>query len=449
MKAIKGIIAVLLVLAIALLAFALWPTRTASLSALPDDHSPALANLMEKGKYLADAGDCAACHTAPGGKDLAGGLALQTPVGVIYSTNITPDKTSGIGRYSLDDFDRALRHGILPNGDSMYPAMPYPSYAKVTDEDVRALYAWFMHGVQPVSAENRATDIPWPLSLRLPLAIWRKVFAPDPVASAFDPALYQTAELARGAYLAQGLGHCGSCHTPRAITLQEKALDESSKHYLSGGQVIDGWLAVNLRGDKAEGMGDWSEQDIINTLRTGRNASHTVVGQPMADVVAKSTSKMSDTDLKAIAAYIKSLPAVGESQASFTGSSDTAAMLARGENPTRGAQLYVDNCSACHQTGGKGVKNIFPAMANNPTVLADDPTSVIHLILNGSRLPSTPQAPSDLAMPGFGWRLSDKDVADLSNFIRNSWGNKATDVTEDKVKQVRAAFPAEGEKQRH
>jgi mono/diheme cytochrome c family protein len=162
----------------------------------------------------------------------------------------------------------------------------------------------------------------------------------------------------------------------------------------------------------------------------------------MADVVAKIMSKISDSDLKAIAAYIKSLPAVGGSQASFSASFDTASMLAQGKNPSRGSELYVDNCSACHLSSGKGVHSVFPAMANNPTVLADDPTSVIHLILNGSRLPSTPQAPSDLAMPGFGWRLSDKDVADLSNFIRNSWGNKSSKVTEDQVSRIRAAYPA-------
>ncbi|KKA63579.1 alcohol dehydrogenase [Tatumella morbirosei] len=445
MKAIKGIIAVILVLAIILLAYALWPTKTASLSPLPADNSPQMASLISQGQYLATAGDCAACHTQPGGKTLAGGLPIHSPIGVIYTTNITPDKQTGIGNYSLDDFERAVRHGILPNGDTLYPAMPYPSYSKISDDDVRALYAWFMHGVKPVSQQNRASDIPWPLSMRLPLAVWRKMFAPDPADTGFTADKYQSASLARGAYLVQGLGHCGTCHTPRASTLQEKALDDSGKQYLAGGQVIDGWLAVNLRGDKADGLGNWTEQDIIDTLRTGHNTRHTVVGQPMAEVVAKSTSKMSDADLAAIAAYIKSLPAGQESKSSYTESSQTADMLARGENPTPGAQLYVDNCSACHQTSGKGVKNVFPAMADNPTVLADNPVSVIHLILDGSRLPATPEAPSALAMPGFGWRLSDKQVADLSNFIRNSWGNKAPEVTEQQVKQVRADYPPKGE----
>ncbi len=449
MKAIKGIIAVILVLVIILLAYALWPTKTASLSPLPADNSPELATLISKGQYLATAGDCAACHTGPTGQAMAGGLPIRSPIGVIYTTNITPDKQTGIGNYSLDDFQRAVRHGILRNGDTLYPAMPYPSYAKISDDDIRALYAWFMHGVKPVSLQNRASDIPWPLSMRLPLAVWRKMFAPDPANSVFKPEKYQSETLARGAYLVQGPGHCGTCHTPRASTLQEKALDDSGQAFLAGGQVIDGWLAVNLRGDNADGLGNWTEQDIIDTLRTGRNTRHTVVGQPMAEVVAKSTSKMSDADLAAIAAYIKSLPAGQGSKAAYTESSQTADMLARGENPTPGSQLYVDNCSACHQTSGKGVQHIFPAMADNPTVLADNPVSVIHLILDGSRLPSTPQAPSALAMPGFGWRLSDKQVAELSNFIRNSWGNKATEVTEQQVKQVRADYPDTQKPQSH
>ena len=251
-------------------------------------------------------------------------VVRKSAIGTLYSSNITPDPTSGIGAYTLDDFDRAIRHGIAANGDSLYPAMPYPAYAKISDDDVRALYAYFMHGVTAVNAENRANDVAWPLSMRWPLAIWRKVFAPQPDAVAFKADGYKDAQVARGAYLVQGLGHCGSCHTPRALTLQEKALDESSPVYLSGGPVIDGWLAVNLRGNPADGLGSWSAEDIVATLRSARSTTHAVLGGAMGDVVVHSTQHLNDGDLQAVAAYLKTLPASGREVSSFKADPSTA-----------------------------------------------------------------------------------------------------------------------------
>ena len=306
---------------VVLLAFAFWPTHTRALPAAPEAQQAAL---IEQGRYLADAGDCTACHTAKGGLPFAGGLPIASPIGTLYSSNITPDPTSGIGAYTLDDFDRAIRHGIAANGDSLYPAMPYPAYAKISDDDVRALYAYFMHGVTAVNAENRANDVAWPLSMRWPLAIWRKVFAPQPDAVAFKADGYKDAQVARGAYLVQGLGHCGSCHTPRALTLQEKALDESSPVYLSGGPVIDGWLAVNLRGNPADGLGSWSAEDIVATLRSARSTTHAVLGGAMGDVVVHSTQHLNDGDLQAVAAYLKTLPASGREVSSFKADPSTA-----------------------------------------------------------------------------------------------------------------------------
>ena len=419
---------------------ALWPTTTRTIAAGPDGDSLAL---VDKGRYLAQAGDCVACHTAPGGTPFAGGLPLASPIGAIYSTNITPDRDSGIGTYTLNDFDRAVRHGIRADGDSLYPAMPYPSYARMSDEDVRELYAFFMHGVAPAKAQPHPRGIVWPLSMRWPLALWRKAFAPHPDDVAPDPHRYADASVARGAYLVQGLGHCGSCHTPRALTLQEKALDESGTDYLAGGSIIDGWLAVNLRGNAADGLGAWSAADIVASLRTARDASHAVIGGAMNDAIVHSTQYLSDDDLKAISAYLKTLAPSAHSPSSFNPDPATAKALWQGVNATRGAELYIDNCASCHRSDGQGYTQVFPRIADNSTVLAGDPSSVIRLILDGSQLPATRTAPSELAMPGFGWRLSDDDVAQLASFVRQSWGNQAPAVQAAQVRAIRGAIKNE------
>jgi alcohol dehydrogenase (quinone), cytochrome c subunit len=392
---------------------------------------------IERGRYLATASDCVACHTASGGQPFAGGLALASPIGQIYSSNITPDKTTGIGDYTLDDFDRALRHGIARNGDTLYPAMPYPSYARMTPDDIADLYAYFLKGVQPVDQPDHATAIHWPLSIRWPLALWRKAFAPVAAAAAPDPSHYASAEIARGAYLVEGPGHCGTCHTPRAITLQEKALDDSSPLYLAGGPVIDGWLAVNLRGNTADGLGNWSAQDIASLLKTARNTHHAVVGSPMNEVVDKSLQHMSDADLQAVAAYLKTLPATPDSPSSYAANGETAAALRAGHESGRGAEIYLDNCAACHSSSGLGRDHAFPSMAGNSSMLSPDPTSMIRLVLQGSTLPSTASAPSSLGMPGFAWRLSDDETAQLLTFVRGSWGNHAPAVDASAVRKIR------------
>jgi alcohol dehydrogenase (quinone), cytochrome c subunit len=426
---------------VAVLTIALWPTATRPIAAATGSgDSPAL---VERGRYLAQAGDCVACHTAPGGKPFAGGLPLASPIGAMYSTNITPDRTTGIGNYTLDDFDRAVRHGIRADGDSLYPAMPYPSYARMSDDDLRALYAFFMHGVVPAPAQPHPSGIPWPLSMRWPMALWRKAFAPRPDEVTHDLRRYGDASIARGAYLVQGLGHCGSCHTPRATTMQEKALDESGAAYLAGGPIIDGWVAVNLRGNLADGLGAWSAADIVATLRSARNASHAVVGGAMNDAIVHSTQYLSDADLNAIAAYLKTLAPTADSPSSFKADPATAKALREGVNATRGAELYVDNCAGCHRTDGLGDAQVFPRIADNSSVLAGDPSSVIRLILEGSQMPATRSAPSELAMPGFGARLSDDEVAQLASFLRRSWGNQAPAVQAAQVRSIRAVLDRE------
>lgn len=422
------------------LAVALWPSTTRSLLPAPPNDLP---NLVEKGRYLARAGDCIACHTARAGVPFAGGLPLTSPIGAIYSTNITPDRDSGIGAYSLDDFDRAVRHGIRADGDSLYPAMPYPSYAHMSDDDIRAMYAFFMHGVAPVKAHPHPRGIAWPLSIRWPMALWRKAFAPQPDAVALDPHHYADVSIARGAYLVQGLGHCGSCHTPRTPTMQEKALNESSAEYLAGGPIVDGWVAVSLRGNPADGLGAWSAADIVATLRSSRNASHAVVGGAMNEVVVHSTQYLSDNDLEAIAGYLKTFAPSTHSPSSFKADPTTAKALWQGINATRSAELYVDNCAGCHRSDGLGYAQVFPRLAGNSTLLAEDPSSVIRLILDGSKLPATRTAPSELGMPGFGWRLSDDEVAQLASFVRQSWGNHAPGVQFAQVKTIRDSIQQE------
>jgi len=390
-------------------------------------------SLIKQGEYLARAGDCVACHTAKGGKPFAGGLPMETPIGTIYSTNITPDKT-GVGEYSFEDFDQAVRHGVAKNGSTLYPAMPYPSYARVSETDMQALYAYFMHGVEPVAQENKASDIPWPLSMRWPLMGWRWMFAPkveDYKTTSADPVID------RGAYLVEGLGHCGACHTPRALTMQEKSLSAADgTTFLAGSAPLEGWIAKSLRGDHKDGLGSWSEEQLVQFLKTGRSDRSAVFGG-MSDVVTHSMQYMTDADLTAIARYLKSLPASDPNDHPHQYDEKAAKALWNGDDSQRGASVYIDNCAACHRTDGHGYTRVFPALAGNPVLQSEDPTSLIHIVLKGGTLPATHTAPSTFTMPGFAWRLSDQEVADVVSFIRGSWGNKGAPVDAEDVANLR------------
>jgi mono/diheme cytochrome c family protein len=393
--------------------------------------------LIERGDYLARAGDCIACHTAAGGEPFAGGYGLNTPFGTIYSTNITPDPNTGIGNYTLDDFDRALRQGIAGDGRRLYPAMPYPFFAKVTTADIAALYAYFMHGVQPVEKVNRPTDLPWPLSMRSGLVAWNALYLEE---GEYQPNPQQSATWNRGAYLVQGLGHCGACHTPRGLAGQEKARNEQDgKHFLAGA-TLDNWYAAPLRSDAVTGLHAWSKQEIAEFLKTGRLDRIAAFGI-MSEVIAKSTQYLTDKDRLAIAEYLKSLPGTAERKLppqAFAPSAATVALRA-GDSSAPGARVYLDNCNACHRSDGAGASRTFPKLAQNEVVNADDPTSLIRLVLYGSAMPATQTAPSALTMPDFGWRLSDQEVADVLTFIRSNWGNNAAAVDSDHVRRLRAA----------
>jgi mono/diheme cytochrome c family protein len=406
-----------------------------SASAMADDASQ---QLVRRGEYLARVGDCVACHTASGGKPFAGGLPIESPVGTIYSTNITPDAATGIGRYTYDDFELAVRHGISKQGYTLYPAMPYPSYARVNDDDLHALYGYFMHAVAPVSRPNHAEGIRWPLSTRWPLTVWRWVFAPK--VAAFTPAPGTDPVIARGAYLAEGLAHCSACHTPRGIGMQELALTaQQGPAFLSGGGPIDSWIATDLRGDATTGLGQWSEADLATFLKSG-STERTAAFGGMTDVIQHSTQYMTDEDRTAIAKYIKSLPGMkAEARPSYDATVSTA--LHSGNTTRPGADTYLNSCAACHRSDGKGYASVFPALALNPVATGGDSTSLIHIVLAGSSTPATQAAPARFTMPPYGWRLSDAEVANVLTLLRSSWGNHASPVTAAQVAKVRATIP--------
>jgi alcohol dehydrogenase (quinone), cytochrome c subunit len=391
--------------------------------------------LVERGAYVAAEGDCAACHTASGGKPFAGGLSLATPIGAVYSSNITPDKTTGIGNYSYGDFERAVRRGITPDARTLYPAMPYPSYARVSDQDMQALYAFFMQGVKPVDQQGKPAGIPWPLSMRWPLTYWRWIYAPAVQPAVSPPGSDAVAD--RGAYPVEGLEHCGTCHTPRGIGLEEEALTPEGAQYLAGGKV-DNYVANNLRGDTWSGLGAWSEDDIVRFLKTGRNLNTAAFGG-MSDVVFHSTQYMSDADLQAIAHFLKKLPPSGNDQ-KFAYDPAVGDALYKGDVAKVGALDYINNCAACHLTSGKGYADTFPALAGNPVVNAGDPSSLIHIVLTGGTIPSTKVEPTHFTMPPFHARLTDQEIADLLSFIRSSWGNNAPAVDVGLVAKLRATL---------
>ena len=432
MTAVARIIALVLVLVVAAGLFGIYRIASSVPAPAIPPETEARKGDPERGRIIALEGDCAGCHSAPGEEKLAGGIAFSTPVGTLYSSNITPDSETGIGQYSFADFVRLMRLGVTPSGKRLYPAMPYTAYAKVRLFDLQDLFA-YLRTVAPINRPNRRPDISWPLSMRWPLALWNLAFHK---AEPFQEEAARDAEWNRGAYLVQGLAHCGTCHTPRNYAFAEKGLDDSAPFFLSGAS-FDGRSPINLRSNEGDGLGRWSKEDIVQLLKTGRNR-HSSVSGTMVQVVELSTQYLDDKDLGAIASYLKSLsPSLGEHSA-FTPDPGTLKTYLDGTENDPGGRVFMDSCSACHRLGGQGAGTAFPGLAGNPMVLSRDPASLIEVILAGSRLPSTAQAPSNLAMPGFAWRYDDTEVAALASFLRASWGNQAPPVTPGQVNDVRA-----------
>ncbi|ECW1083486.1 cytochrome c [Salmonella enterica] len=389
-------------------------------------------DLISRGKYVARSSDCVACHTPPGEVPYSGGLAMLSPAGTIYSTNITPDKRYGIGDYSYADFRNAVKLGIRKDGTPLYPAMPFPSYQIIPDKDIEAMYAYFMTSVQASDKQIPPPAIPWPLNMRWPMAWWQFLFSRE---RAFMPPQNASKEMSRGAYLVEGPEHCGSCHTPRNLFFQEKAMTMSGDNSYLSGAVMEGWYAKSLRGDDT-GLGLWSQDDIEDFLKTGRTNNSAAYGM-MAPVIEHSTRFLSDEDIRSMAVYLKSLPPVSGSPVKKQKMNNTAIMLEGGRYLSdRGAVIYKEYCSVCHRNNGNGVERIFPALNANTSVVTKDPSSVIQITLTGGKMPKNNEDQMVFAMPGF-FRLSDEDVASVTTFIRQGWGNDAPVVSPEDVAKIR------------
>nr|WP_245964911.1 cytochrome c [Trinickia dinghuensis] len=403
------------------------------------------AALVAKGAYLAKLADCAGCHTnAPTGTPpkpsppFAGGLPMGSPFGTIWTSNITPDPVFGIGRFSYDDFERAVRDGVAPGGKYLYPAMPFPSFSKISDDDMHALYAYFMHGVKPVASPVPKTKLPFPFSQRWGLAVWDELFAPH---ERFDPRSDRSAEWNRGAYLVQGLGHCGACHSPRGPAYEERGLNDGDRLYLTGG-TNDHWFAPNLTGDPDSGLGSLSADDIAAFLKHGHGAGLSAFGS-MVEVVEDSGQYMSDDDLKAIATYLKTLPPQAKSGHIDTDparNDATVSVLRTGSIEYPGAGLYNAFCARCHKADGRGEPGKFPRLAGNPAVVAPQATSLIRLLIDGSKSADTIDGPKSKRMPSFVGKLSSTEMARVLTFVRNAWGNEAQPVTPAEVETMRSAL---------
>ncbi|BAP44118.1 cytochrome c [Pseudomonas sp. LJDD11] len=422
----------LLVVGVAVAAGLAWFVTRTPHSPL-DNQTPAAATpeLIQRGEYVARLGDCVACHSTPKGAPFAGGYEMATPMGSIFTTNITPDPQTGIGRYSLADFDRAVRSGVAADGHRLYPAMPYPSYAKYSDEDIRALYAFFMHGVKPVQQANQPGKIAWPLNIRWPIALWNAMFAPQ---GAYQDKAGQDALWNRGAYIVQGPGHCGSCHTPRGLAMNEQGMDESSPRYLSGA-LLDGWYAPSLRQDPNTGLGRWSEGEIVQYLQNGRNV-HSVVTGTMTEAFNNSTQYMTDHDLAGIARYLASLP--GDPQRDGPAWDPARAQaLTASDMQKPGAANYVAKCSSCHGIDGRGQGQWMPPLAGASSSMAKHSATSINVALNGSDRVVAQGMPDAYRMPPYRNQLNDQEMADVLTFIRSSWGNQGGPVTPAEVAELR------------
>jgi mono/diheme cytochrome c family protein len=398
---------------------------------------PTDATLLQRGQYLATAGDCVACHTVPGGKPYAGGLTIPTPIGNIISSNITPSTSAGIGHYTEPQFGDALRKGIRADGAHLYPAMPYTAYAQVTDDDVHALYVYFLHGVAPVDSRPAPTRLPFPFNLRLSMAAWNllfldgKPFTPDPA---------RDAKWNRGAYLVRGLAHCSTCHTPRNLLMAERSSRE-----LAGG-MVGSWLAPNITADTNSGIGGWSEQDLVDYLQLGHARGKAQAAGPMAEAVEHSLQHLEPADLQAIATYLKTVPAhhdpadtraVGGWGAAFDGMADQRGIaLADDAELWSGAQLYDAHCASCHQVSGEGsFDGGLPPLFHNTATGRADTNNLVLVILEGIRWQT---GDSGVHMPGFAGDLSDQQIATLGNYLTLRYGNPAARITATQVANLRS-----------
>jgi mono/diheme cytochrome c family protein len=385
-----------------------------------DVDSPAVAATdtaaqLARGEYLALAGNCAGCHTTRGGTPYAGGRGIPTPFGTVYSSNLTPDADTGIGAWRSSDFWRAMHVGRSRDGRLLYPAFPYPDYTQVTREDSDAIFAW-LRTLPPVRQPNREHALRFPYGLQLTLAGWRALFFRP---GSFEPDPGRPDDWNRGAYLVRGLGHCGACHATRnAFGAATDGLG------LGGGMIpMQGWYAPSLAAPAEAGVAGWAAHDVVALLGTGVAPGASVLG-PMAEVVYRSTQHLSEQDLLAIAAYLKSIPAAAPSTAVPRG----AGAAIGGDRLERGAAIYRQHCADCHGESGEGRPGRFPKLAGNRAVTMAVPANVIRVVMIGGYPPGTSGNPRPFGMPPYAPFLSDEQVADVVSYIRNAWGNAARPV---------------------
>lgn len=387
-------------------------------SSFAGDSDPQEFTQIQRGRYLAILSDCSSCHTVPGsGHPFAGGRAIETPFGNIVAPNITPDPETGIGSWSDEAFDAAVRHGIRRNGSRLYPAMPYNAYTKMSRDDVLAIRA-YLNTITPVRNAVVADTLPFPFNIRAAMRVWDVLYFKE---GDYRPDPNQSAEWNRGAFLVSGPAHCGACHTPKTFLGGDK-----TNQYLEGA-YLQGWSAPNITNDARLGLGRWSKADIVSYLKSGHNHITAATG-PMGEVVTLSTAQMTDPDLNAIATYLKSLP--GRTEATSSLSANDPAMVA-------GGAIYRDQCSACHGLDGKGVAELFPSIADSSMVKSNDPTTSIRIVLRGARSVGTSSQPTAPGMPSYGRQLNDDEVAAVLTYMRNNWGGAATAVTSEQVSKVR------------
>jgi mono/diheme cytochrome c family protein len=374
---------------------------------------------IEKGRYLAEAGDCASCHTVGGsGQPFAGGRTIETPFGNVAAPNITPDRETGIGAWTDDEFDAAVRRGVRRDGARLYPAMPYNAYTKMSRDDVDAIRA-YLSTVTPVHNAVVANLLPFPFNIRTSMRVWNMLYLRT---GAYQDDPQKSAQWNRGAFLVEGPGHCGACHTPKTFLGGDK-----TSQYLQG-SYLQGWFAPNITNDGRRGLGKWPVEEVTAYLRSGHNRAAAAIG-PMAEAVSLSTSHMTDADLTAIATYLKTVP--GSEAALQSLPADDPAMAA-------GAAIYRDECSACHGIDGRGTPELFPSLADATTVRSDDPTSLIRVVLRGARSVATAAEPTSPGMPAYGWQLDDAQVAAVLTYIRNGFGAAAPAVSASDVSRARA-----------
>lgn len=367
---------------------------------------------VERGAYLARAGNCMGCHSTAGTAEFAGGRRMETPFGTVVTPNITPDAGTGIGNWSAAEFWRAMHHGRSQDGRLLYPAFPYPSYTLVTREDSDALYA-YLRTVKPVVQANKAHALAFPYNTQAALAVWRALFFRP---GALPPEPQKTDEWNRGRYLVDGLAHCAACHSTRNA-LGATGLNAE----FTGGLMPDEtWYAPSLASPNEAGLQKWSRAEAVNLLKNGV-ASHATVSGPMAEVVYNSTQHLTKQDLNAMVEYLASIPVRDSGKSEIP--------LAYSNVLDRGAKIYEQQCVACHGNKGQGVASIYPALAGNRAVLLDSPNNLVQIIRKGGFSPSTAGNPQPFGMPPFTQILNNDDIAAVSTFVRQSWGNAATPVS--------------------